>query len=98
MRLKNILKDLQARFAAVPNSDPRAKVGTGSLIAVLVFFFRRDRHGRTLESLRKLVQEQFKINLSRGGFWERLAARKLRDTLETLACSMIQTISHRLSI
>jgi putative transposase len=98
MRLKNILKDLQARFAAVPNNDPRAKVGTGSLIAVLVFFFRRDRHSRTLESLRKLVQEQFKTNLSRGGFWERLAARKLRDTLETLVCSMVQAISHRLSV
>jgi len=98
MRLKNILKDLQARFAAVPNNDPRAKVGTGSLIVVLVFFFRRDRHGRTLESLRKLVQEQFKTNFSRGGFWERLAAKKLRDTLETLTCSMVQTISHRLSI
>lgn len=98
MRLKNILKDLQARFAAVPNSDPRAKVGTGSLIAVLVFFFRRDRHGRTLESLRKLVQEQFKTNFSRGGFWERLATRKLRDTLEALICSMVQSISHRLSI
>lgn len=98
MRLKNILRDLQTRFAAVPNNDPRAKVGTGSLIAVLVFFFRRDRHSRTLESLRKLVQEQFKISLSRGGFWERLAARKLRDTLETLTCSLVQAISHRLSI
>jgi hypothetical protein len=89
---------LQARFAAVPNSDTRAKIGTGSLIAVLVFFFRRDRHGRTLESLRKLVQEQFKTNLSRGGFWERLAAKKLRNTLEALACSMVQAISHRLSV
>jgi len=98
MRLQNILKDLQKRFAAVPNNDPRAKIGCGSLIAVLVFFFKRDRHGRTLESLRKLVQEQFKTNLSRGGFWERLAARKLRDTLEALVCSLIQTISHKLLV
>lgn len=98
MQLKNILNDLQARFAAVPNNDPRAKMGTGSLITILVFFFRRDRHGRTLESLRKLAQEQFQTIFSRGGFWERLAARKLRNTLETLACSMVQAISHRLSI
>lgn len=98
MHLKNVLKDLQMRFTAIPNSDPRAKIGTGSLIATLVFFFGRDRHGRTLEALRKMVQEQFKTPLSRGGFWERLAARKLRDTLETLACSLVQAISHRLTI
>lgn len=98
MRLKNSLRDLQKRFSAVPNNDPRAKVGTGSLIPVLVFFFQRDRHVRTLESLRKLVQEQFKVSFSRGGFWERLAARKLRDTLEALTCSMIHVISHQLKV
>lgn len=98
MHLENTLRDLQKRFAAIPNNDPRAKIGCGSLITVLVFFFKRDRHIRTLESLRILVQEQFKTTISRGGFWERLAAKKLRDTLEALVGSMIQTISHKLLI
>lgn len=99
MQLENFIKDLSKKFDFIPNEDRRAKVGTGSLISVLVFFFIRDRgNSRTLESLRKLIQESFKTNFSRGGFWERLATNKLRSTLESFACSMLQSSSVQLGI
>ena len=98
MCLENFLSEIHRWFDVIPNKDPRAKVGTGSLIALLVFFFRRDRDKRSLDALRRLAEVQFNTHFSRGGFWERLATKKLRDTIETLACSMVQTISFKLAI
>lgn len=99
MRLEKFLEDLHARFHAIPNNDARAKVGTGTLISILVFFFSRDRgNARSLDGIRTFVQKTLGISLSRGGFWERLATKKLRKTLETLACSMVQSLSCKLLI
>ena len=66
---------------------------------MLVFCFSRDRgNARSLENIRTAIQSILKINLSRGAFWERLATRKLQETLETFTCSLIQTISSQLLI
>lgn len=99
MHLENFIKDISEKFNLIPNPDSRAKIGTGSIISILVFFFMRDRGNiRTLESLRKLVQESFKTTLSRGGFWERLATNKLRSTIEVFTCSLIQSTVFKLGI
>lgn len=98
MCLKNFLQEIQKWFDTVPNKDSRAKVGTGHLIALLVFFFKRDRDKKSIDNLRRLAEVQFNTHFSRGGFWERLATKKLRDTIEVLACSMIQALSRQLSI
>ena len=99
MHLENLLKNIRERFQAIPNVDRRAKLGTRDFISVLVFCFTRDRgNSRSLESIRKAMQNVLKISLSRGAFWERLATVKLQETLETFTCSLIQNISCKLSI
>lgn len=99
MHLENLLKNIRERFQAIPNEDRRAKLGTRDFISVLVFCFSRDRgNSRSLESIRKTLQNALKINLSRSAFWERLATAKLQETLEAFACSLIQNISCKLSI
>jgi len=99
MQLEKFLEDTRERFQSIPSIDARAKVGTGSLISLLVFFFSRDRGNvRTLDSIRLFVQKTLKISLSRGGFWERLATNKLREILETFTCSMVQSLSFKLLI
>lgn len=99
MQLEKFIEDILARFQSIPNNDARAKVGTGTLISILVFFFSRSRgNARSLDSIRTFVQKTLKMSLSRGGFWERLATKKLCDSLETFACSMVQKISCKLAI
>lgn len=99
MRIKEILKQFKGRFEEIPNDDPRSTVGARDLISVLVFCFTRDRGNfRTLECIRKYAESVLGTNLSRGGFWERLATKRLRKYLETLASSMVQKIAGRLAV
>lgn len=92
MRLEKFLNNIQTKFSDFFNTDKRSKISMGQLVSVLIFFFSRDRDKRSLETLRRLVQKHFSSKLSRGGFWERLATKKLRETLETMVCSLIGTI------
>jgi len=98
MCLENFLLSVRQWFDLVPDNDSRAKVPAGSLVALLVFFFSRDRDKKSLETLRRLAEVQFGTTFSRGGFWERLATNKLKNTIETLACAMIQSVSGKLAI
>ncbi len=41
MQLEKFIENILARFQLIPNNDARAKVGTGTLISILVFFFSR---------------------------------------------------------
>ena len=99
MHIEKHLIDILARFESIPNNDSRAKIGMATLISILVFFFSRCRgNARSLDSIRTFVQNNLNVSLSRGGFWERLAAKKLYEALETFACSMVQSISAKLTI
>lgn len=81
MNLKIFLDQTKDRFNKISNEDPRAIVGTRDLIATLVFCFSRDRGNfRTLDCIRKFVQSTFNVAISRGGFWERLATKKLQHS------------------
>ena len=99
MNLKIFLNQVKDRFSKISNQDPRAKVGTRDLITALVFCFSRDwGNVRTLECIRKFIQSTLGVAISRGGFWERLATRKLQNTLERLVASMVQTVACKLSV
>ena len=99
MQLKIFLDEIKNRFSEISNQDPRAKVGTRDLVATLVFCFSRDwGNVRTLNCIRKFVQSTLNVKISRGGFWERLATRKLQSTLEGVVVSMVQTFAYKLSI
>lgn len=99
MRLQIFLNQIKLRFCEIPNKDSRARVGTRDLVANLIFCFSRDRGNfRTLDCIRKFVQTNLGVTISRGGFWERLATRKLQQTLEGLVSSMVQKFACKLSI
>jgi len=87
MHLENFLVNIQSRFSDFFHEDAREKISTKQIV-----IFSRDRDKKSLETLRRLVQNYFCSKLSRGGFWERLATKKLRETLESMACSLIGTI------
>lgn len=92
MHLEKYLLNIQLRFSDFFSKDTRSKISTGQIVSVLIFFFSRDRDKKSLETLRRLIQKHFNSKLSRGGFWERLATIKLRETLETMVCSLIGSI------
>lgn len=99
MQLENALKQIKNLFSQISNLDPRAVIGTRDLVATLVFCFSRDRGNfRSLDCIRKFVQTNLGVSISRGTFWERLATRKLQNILERLVGSMIQKLACKLSI
>lgn len=99
MQLKTFLDQIKNRFGVISNEDPRATVGTRDLVATLVFCFSRDRGNfRTLDCIRKFVQSTLNVSISRGGFWERLATKKLQKILEGLVASMVNKFACKLSI
>ena len=99
MHLKTFLDQLKNRFADISNVDTRATVGTRDLIVTLVFCFSRDRGNfRTLDCIRKFVQSTLNVSISRGGFWERLATKKLQKILEGLVATMVNKFACKLSI
>lgn len=98
MQLEDFLVSIKSRFSDFFREDSRAKISTGSIVSVLIFFFSRDRDKKSLETLRRLVQKHFGEKLSRGGVWERLATKKLRETLETMVCSLIGNIIGPLTV
>lgn len=99
MQLKKFLKQIKNNFNQIPNQDTRAKIGERDLISIIVFCFSRDRGDiRTLDCIRKFVQTNLGMTISRGAFWERLATKKLQKTLEGLLISLFQNIACALSI
>jgi hypothetical protein len=99
MRLKDFLGGIKNRICKINNEDQRATVGTRDLVSILIFCFSRDRgDSRTLDGIRTFVQSSLDVVISRGGFWERLATRKLEKIFEGLVSAMIQNCSSKLLI
>ncbi|MGK5089568.1 transposase [Bdellovibrionota bacterium FG-2] len=99
MKLKKYLDELKNHFCEIKNDDPRANIGTRDFIATLVFCFSRDKEKcRTLDCIRKFVQTTLCINISRGGFWERVATHKLQDTMRGVVASLLQSFAGGLEI
>ncbi len=69
MKIKEILEDIKSKINLPNKYDRRSKLSDASLVTMLIFFFKGDREGkRSLQSLRRLIQDHFQIRLSRGGF------------------------------
>ena len=86
MHLENLLKDILARFQAIPNEDARALIGTRDFISSLIFCFTRDRgNTRALDGIRKFIQNTLSVKMSRGAFWERLATKKTQKYFRSLS-------------
>jgi Transposase DDE domain len=97
--LKDTLNRIKARFHAIPNQDARARVGCRDFVAGLVLCFCRDRgKRRSLECIRRYLMNLLDLSISRGAFWERLAARRLRNELARLASSLVQGMAQQLAL
>ena len=99
MCLTFFVNKIKNKFDTISNDDNRSKVGCRDLVAALVFCFTRDRGNfRSLSCIKQFVQGTLKTKISRGGFWERLATKKLQLVFEQLAASMVQSFACTLTI
>lgn len=99
MQINDFLLKIKDRFKKIPNNDNRSKIGTRDLVTTLVFCFSRDRGNyKSLSCIKKFVQATLNVPLSRGGFWERLATKKLEKTFEKLVASMVKIFAKKLTI
>ena len=85
MELGTTLKGFQQCLESIPEHDTRAKIGPRAFIIAFLFGFRGDRGKRSLESIRRSVMNATGETLSRGSFWERIAAGRLFHFLLLLA-------------
>jgi Transposase DDE domain len=82
----------------IPEFDPRAEIQPREFVGALALSFVRHQAKRSLESLRDGVQSICGKRIARSSFWERLAARRLRNFLVTAVEKQMARLNQNFSI
>ena len=100
MELSSVLSRIKGCFEKLGKKvDGRANVQSMDFIAALICKYgEKDARIRSLSCLRKTVMALTGIKFTRGGFWERMATKKLTRQLQLLLVSLMTEICLQLDI
>jgi len=91
MDLGTILNGFKQCFDQIPDEDKRAKISPRQFVISLIFSLNvMDRGKRTIATLRRNIMKATGEEISRGGFWERLATERLFGFILLLVQTAIQ--------
>jgi len=100
VELSKVISTIKGIFRTkFPEDDDRCKIQQPNLIAALVCgITSQDGRTKSLSGLRKAVGELSGCLLSRGGFWERIASKRLTKHLLQLLNCLIGQVQSKLDV
>ena len=92
-KIKAVLKE------KLPSGDERCKVQPINFVSALICTFSvREGRSMSISTLRHSVMDQTGVHLTRGGFWERMATKKLLRLLGKILGGLMTELCVRLKI